>query len=897
MAKARANDIDERVGDIPEGVRSDRSGQDPSALVAEARRILEEEYDYDRAWELLKLSAVRGDGRWDAVEPLARFLVEEYAQFEPALRLLETDAWDGVPEARRLQAQAYYHLGRRDEAITLYEEVAPHIGDATMWLRIGTIRQEMESHDQAVAAFLKAEALDPSLARAGERRRKSEATVQARTGPVLAEAGGLLDAGNAAEAAVAFAVLDGLVWAPAEVGRLRRRIDDALKLGNLAALLDRASGLEEAGDHGAAMGAYREALVMDGACSLARERIDALERGAAAARAAALVAKGDGHLAAGHETRAVEVWYRGITEASRHGAPLPETAAPDGGDLFTLLRDFVAETERFVGDAQADALVALRTARSRIDAGALDAAARLHRAAQTLDGFSVYRDVGSAIAAVSRAQELRAARRLAEEAASLAEAGDRAGALERYRRAQAAGLDGLETTIEALDGHLRSAEGRAALLITARRLRDGGDQFGLLRHLRSQPTLMDEAPETRDWAAEARKALAARFPFPIEKPEAGILGAEGRFSSRDACISDLVPREARVFPSQTRNAAFLQQGKRLSMVDLDELRLAWTAELPNEAIPSGEGASFLISRLPDGEDLFACFDRTADTLALFTHFRGQLEMLNLLQPSRFLRESKEKLLVNFTLDGSERSLVVLETPQGRAGPTRVAGISLEDGSRLFENEHSYGLYHLARLPWREAAYRVNRVFDPRGFRRPGFFTWGVMDGRGRITDRFHVPPDNVEGAFLEGITFLQESPTSGRFYFFSRFIEPYTGQVVRSPPAFVAMEPDGSIYYSVMDGNALLRDKAEVQGSLYLVTTPAGERLLVPYKKRAHHFIGIFDAVDLQPLHRIELESSADGLSILVNRDRTAAWVYALFDGGELFSIRKLDAAAGKIIG
>ncbi len=898
MARARATDIDERIGDIPEDIRTEHGGKDLDDLVAEARRILEEEYDYDRAWELMKLAAVRGDGRWEAVEPLARYLVEEYAQFEPALRILETEAWDELPEARHLQAQAYYHLGRRDEAIALYEEVAPRIGDATMWLRIGTIRQEMESHDQAVAAFLKAEALDPALARAGERRRKSEAAVLERTGPVLTKAGGLLDAGEAAAAAEALAVLDGLRWIPPEVGRLRRRIDDAQKLGDLETLLSRASGLEEAGDKAAAMTTYREALAIDGSCELARERIDALERSAAATRAATLVAKGDRHLAEGRETRAVEIWYRGISEASRHGAPLPESAATAGGDLFTLLRGFIAETERFVGDTQADALVALRTARDKIGTGESDEAARLHRAAHTLDGFSVYRDVGEAIAAASRTQALAAAQRLADEAASLAEAGDRAGALERYRRAQTAGLGGLDATIETLEDRLRNEQGRAALLATTRRLRDAEDHFGLLRHLRAQPTLADEVPETRDWADAARAALGAKFPFPMEKPEAGLLGASSdRFSSRDGGISDLIPKDARVIPCKTRNAAFLQQGERLSMVDLDELRLAWSVPLPAEAIPSGEGASFLVSRLPDGEDLFACFDRGADSLALFTHFRGQLEMLNVLQPSRFLRESREKLLVNYTLDGPERSLVILETPQGRAGPTRVAGISLEDGRSLFENEHSYGLYHLARIPWRDGMYRVNRVFDPRGFRRPGFFTWGIMDGRGRVTERFHVPPDDVEGAFLEGITFLQESPTSGRFFFFSRFIEPYTGQVVRSPPAFVAMEPDGSTYYSVMDGNAVLREKGEVQGSLYLVTTSEGERLVIPYKIKAHLFIGIFDPTDLKPLHRIELESSVDGISIITNRDRTAAWVYALFNDGDSFSIRKLDTAAGKIIG
>ena len=896
MARARASDIDERIGDIQEDVRSDFGGKDPDELVTEARRILEEDYDYDRAWELLKLAAVRGDGRWDTVEPLARFLVEEYAQFEPALRLLETEAWDDVPEARRLQAQAYYHLGRGEEAIVLYEEVAPRIGDATMWLRIGTIRQELESHDLAVAAFLKAEALDPALARAGERRRTSEAAVLAQTGPVLAAADALLAAGKAVEAAEALSALDGLAWTPPEVGRLRRRIDGARRLGDLEALLDRASGLEDAGDPAAALAVYREALTVDDGCQLARERVDALERDAAATRAAALVAKGDARLTAGDAIRAVEVWYRGITEATSHGAPVPTSGTADGRALYTLLQDFVAETERFVGDAQSDAMVSLHGARARLDAGALDEATRLHRSARVLDGFSVYRDVGEAIAAATRSQALAGAQQLAAEAAAMAAAGDVSGALDRYRRAQAAGVAGLEETIEGLDAGLRETAGRAALLATARRLRDAEDHFGLLRHLRVNPTLADEVHETRTWGDEARAALGARFPFTLQKPEVGVLGSSDRFSSRDV-LSDLVPAEARVFPCHTRNAAFIQQGGHLSLVDLDELRLAWTAALPAAVTPAAEGATFMVSQLPDGADLFACFDRAADSLALFTHFRGQLEMLNQLQPSRFLRESKEKLLVNYTLDGPEGSLVVLETPQGRAGPTRVAGISLDDGRSLFENEHSYGLYHLARVPWRGGTYRVNRVFDPRGYRRPGFFTWGLMDARGRITERHHVAPDEVEGAFLEGITFFQESPTTGRFYFFSRFIEPYTGQVVRSPPAFVAMEADGTVYYAVMDGNALLREKAEVQGSLYLVATPEGERLLVPYKKKAHHFIGVFDPVDLKPLHRIELESAVDGLSIIVNRDRTAAWVYALLSGGDFFSIRKLDAANGAIIG
>ncbi len=695
MAKARANDIDERIGDISDDLRSDFGNKDPDDLVAEARRILEEEYDYDRAWELLKLSALNGDGRWDAVEPLARFLVEEYAQFEPALQLLETDAWDEVPEARRLQAQAYYHLGRHDEAITLYEEVAPRIGDATMWLRIGTIRQEMDSHDQAVAAFLKAEALDPALARAGERRRKSEAVVVEETTPVLADAGARLDDGDIAGAAAALAALDGLAWAPPEVGRLRRRIDGAQKVGDLEALLDRAAGLEDAGDPGAALAVYREALAVDESCQLARERIDALERDAAGARAAALVAKGDMRLAAGSPTKAVEVWYRGITEAARGGAPAPTSEAAAGRTLFTLLRDFVAETERFVGDAQADALVALRDAGQQIEAGNLAEAGRLHRGAHILDGFSTYGDVGGAISAASQSQALEGAKVLAAEAASLVAAGDGAGALERYRRAQAAGLEDLDATIDALEASLRDAEGRAAHRLTAQRLRDAEDHFGLLRHLKSQPTLAEEAPETRAWADEARAATASRFPFPIVKPEAGLLGAADRFSSRDT-LSELIPAEARVYPCKTRNAAFIQQGEHLSMVDLDELRLSWTATLPAEAMPAAEGANFMVSSLPDGEDLFACFDRTGDSLALFTHFRGQLEMLNLLEPSRFLRESRDKLLVNYTLDGPEQSLVVLETPQGRAGPTRVAGISLEDGRSLFENEHSFGLYHLAR---------------------------------------------------------------------------------------------------------------------------------------------------------------------------------------------------------
>ncbi len=896
MAKARANDIDERIGDIADDITADFGGRDPDDLVTEARRILEEDYDYDRAWEVLKLAALLGDGRWDAVAPLARFLVEEYAQFEPALRLLETDAWDEVPEARKLQAQVYYHLGRRDEALAIYEEVAPRLGDATMWLRIGTIRQEMESHDLAVAAFLTAEGLDPALARAGERRRRSEAAVKAATDPVAATATAHLEAGRMAEAATALAPLIDLAWTPPALGRLRRRIADARKLGALSDLMDRASGLEKAGDLAAAMTAYREALALDSSCQLASEKVDALENRAAADRAATLVAKGDAHLAAGWRTRAVETWYRGIAEAQSHGAAPPKRSVEGDETLYSLLLTFVAETERFVGDTQADALLALQGASDALTAGDIPEAERLHRTAHVLDGFSVHRDIGMALADAAQAQAREAGKRLTVEAAALAEAGDAAGALERYRQAQAAGLTGLDETIDHLEEGLRSAAGRASLLATARHLWDAEDHFGLLRHLRANPALADQAPDAREWGARSRAAIGERYTFLVEKPEGAMLGAANRFSSRDGCLSDLIPGETRVIPSSTRNAVFLQQGERLSMVDLDEFRLVWTATLPAEAATLAEGATFLVSRLNDGEDLFACFDRKGDSLAIFTHFRGQVEMINLLKPSRFLRESREKFLANYTLDGPERTLVVLETPQGRAGPTRIAGISLDDGRSTFENEHSYGLYHLARLPWLEGTFRVNRVFDPRSFRRPGYFTWGLLDARARLTERFHVPPDEIDGALIEGLTFLQQSPSTGRWYFFARFIEPYTGQVVRSPPAFVAMESDGSLYYSVMDGNALLRDKGEVIGSLHLVSTSSGERLLVPYKQKAHHFIGIFDASDLKPIHKVAMESAVDGISIFTNIQRTAAYVYSLYDGGKSFSIRRLDVAAGKLL-
>jgi len=47
--------------------------------------------------------------------------------------------------------------------------------------------------------------------------------------------------------------------------------------------------------------------------------------------------------------------------------------------------------------------------------------------------------------------------------------------------------------------------------------------------------------------------------------------------------------------------------------------------------------------------------RKGDSLALFTHFRGQVEMINLLKPSRFLREAREKLLVRVGPTGARWS--------------------------------------------------------------------------------------------------------------------------------------------------------------------------------------------------------------------------------------------------
>ncbi|MBM4370870.1 MAG: hypothetical protein FJ098_04405 [Deltaproteobacteria bacterium] len=889
MAKARCTDIEGRVGPIDDAIRREHGRQAPGELVIEARRILEEEYDYERAWDLLRLAAVRGEGRWDAVEPLARFVVEDYAQLEAALSLLDCAAWAEVPEARRLLAQALFHLERHGEALALYEEVAPLLGNATMYLRIGTIHQELDHHDRAVEAFRRALELDPGLAAAAERRGRSEEVVLARVRPMLEAAAAALDAGRHPEAAEALAGLSGFAWLPPEAQRLRRRLEEARRLGALEELLLRGAAQEDAGDREAARELFSEALSLDPSCALARERLAHLDRLDAGDRARSQAAEGDRLFAAGRPARAAEAWYRALAEAARHAAEPPAAAQDaEAAPLFALLASFANETGRFVGEAQAEALVALRAAAETLARGDPEEALRLHRGIRGLEGFSVHRDVGESATARVRERGRAAADRLAAEAFAAAEAGDLVLALERARQALAGGRDDLSGLVEGLEARQREEQARAALLGTARRLHEAGAHFELLRHLRASPDLADAAPETRAWGEAAREAIAQRFPFPLRKTEASLEPAL-HFSSADAGIPELSPGETWVLPSPTRDAAFLLQGDRLSMVDLRDYHLAWSAPLPPEARPRGEGVMFLASRLPDGEDLFACLDRGRDHLALFTHFRGRLEMMNLLPCSRFLRDSREKLLLNATLDGPERTLLVLETSQDRPGPTRITGISLDDGRILFENEHSFGLFHLARLPWRDGAFRVNRVFDPRGLRRPGFFTWALLDGRGRLTERFLVPPEQVEGAWLEGITSLQESPSSGRRFLFSRFIEPYTGQVVRHPPAFAVLEADGSVWYAVLDAAAILREKGDVLGSLHLAITGEGERLVVPFKRKARHVIGVFDPAELTPLRHVELDPGVEAAGVFSNRERTRLWVYFVSDGGRNFSIRGLE--------
>jgi hypothetical protein len=855
------------LGGIAPETEREGAGLEAERLVELADRALQD-YDYERAHNLLKLAVLRSEGNARFVCRLASFLVDESAGFDEAIRLLTSGACTVDLPGESLLARAYLLSGRKPEALTVYHSVNESGGIADSWLREGMLLAELGRPAEAVVALSRA-ADSAALSAEGARARKAcEEAVSEAVRPQLAVAEAHADRGEIAAALEVLEQVRNLAWLPPEYYRLKGRVDRAVAESRIVQLLDKGNAQAAAGELGAAEQTFRSALALDPACELAAQALTGVLQQAAKADIRTLVGKGNEALQGAHVEEAVQAYAAALarrnapTLTGEHEASvvLPGVSE-EGHPLASLVASFMRAIGKPPAAAQARAIESLFLAAGWLakgDVGMADVVVR--KAGGLLDQLPEGRSLAAAIGQAKTARELEQAAGWLQEGESArlegrlkeaAEAFERAGKAGSYPRAAEAQRLAREARRE-LERQQREAQ-------RARRfaeLLEKSEFFALLREIRQARDAGEIAADDAAAADAEKHALdGVAMSYPLEVvtfPKEGLAVSSVYRSSKED-LAGLSPETLRVLSaSPAGRELFVFSGDRLLLLDLGDLRPVLLATLPSKAGLSLR-AFALLDLFPGDRNGLVVLNLEAGLLLRFAQKRNWLELENELPLGRLLQQSRTAQTRWFTLNGREEQLLVCQSAPGAASSSRLYALSLTDGKLQASADFNQALIGLRRVPGMEGTYLANRFPEPAAMKRPGYYSFVFLDSRLRVVERGHVPPDELEGAIVESTQWVRIGPLSGRRYFLFRCFDASSGQLLPRPLAFVAANPDGALAFAAADSSTLVRHAGDLDPLGEVVVREGRELLAMGSRGKAEHSIFLISAADFRVVEKVKL--------------------------------------------
>jgi tetratricopeptide (TPR) repeat protein len=804
------------LGEIGSDVRELVDGEDYEAALTKAA-VAHEEYDYELARSLYRLAVLYSRGAAEVVCRLATFLVDDYAILDEAIRVLESGACEDSLEGRRLLAKAYGLAGDASGALTALRAINDEgHGDSETWARQGGLLLEAGDMRLAQEALQEALSLDARNGEATSLLARCRELMANSIAPLLDDAKGALEEGHIERA-------DGLLkeaadspYLPSRYHRLRAETDKRLGETKLEGLLDEASGCEAAGDEDAALSGYRQALALEPSCEIAAEKVGELEARLARNAGLTWLGRGDTALGAGNFDDAVHGYYMAVTRD--HGLA---ASGGDGEVLFELVREFREDVGKVPDRAQAAALSALYRAHHELQRENLPGSQlEVRRAGGLAESLPTGRSIGNRLKNLREAEGHERAKEWLAEAEGMEKAGNVDKAIALYERV--ARVKGLA---EAAECAQRARELRASLSTGRQRgnalasldLLVAEQQFFLaLRDLEKSRTLLAGEPRLAELEEAATQGTRDKFPMDVQVLAPSM---DGKSSFQTELGVEFLPTTSRLMQAAPGSSEyFLVSGRKLQVLDSAELRCKLTVELPPQADLTDKKGFFLSDIVPGERAGLVTVNFDDDLLLYFQYRRSQFELVNVLPLKRFLQQSRRKVTRWYTLNGPEEQLVVCQSPHGGGGETRIYGLSLLDGRLEYDDEFGYALSNLRRIPGGEARYVIHRMPEPMLMKRPGYFSLMFMDGRLRVQGRLNIGPEDLEGTFIESTRWFRIGPQSGTRFFFFRYFDSYTGQLVSHPLAFVAMKASGDLAYAATDSSILVRNEGDLEaiGEIFL---------------------------------------------------------------------------------
>lgn len=814
----------------------------PQELLEKGQAALDE-YDYELAHNLFKLAVLKSEGDEEAVCRLAMFLVDDYAAFDEAIAILSSPSCSVNEQGLRLLARSHFLAGHKKEALEAYEEVnAAGWGDALSWKHQGMLLLDLGRPAEAVAALGKALEKDPTDTEAERLKGEAETAAASQLAPLLRQVEACLDGGRLEEAERILGQMAKGKWLPPEFYRLRSRTELAMKEVAAQRLVEEARLKEREGDLSAALDLYRKAQDLGETGELVAERIRDLDARLMKDAAASLVERGCAQLSSGDRTGAIQSFYMGI--ARDPNLPEPEG---EGGQLFRLVREFHGQVGRMPSSTQVQWLDSLFAASLKMERGELEGAELdLRRAGSLAEQLPSGVALLQALADRRKAEAVKHAQAWLEEGRNLEEKGLAEEAARLYERA--AQVEGFQAAQEAADRarSLRERERAQRELGTFISFLEGlmanSEYFRVIREIEKSRQRIGESPEITAIESHARASAEKKYPMkvtPIAGREFGA-GAQEYNSGVDG-VRGFSPDTVRVIGGVRCGAEFLLlSGRQLALLNTQELQLRMTAELPPQADLTGK-AGFVLAELSPGDfNSIVVVNFDDDLLLHFTQKRSQLLLRNAMPVERMLQQSRQKVMRWFVLNGREDQLVVCQSAPGSSSTAHVYSLALSDGRMEHTETHGVPLCHLRTIPSESGMFLVHRHPEPLLMQRPNYFSFALLDSRMRIVNRYHIAPDDLEGAFIESTRWVRFSQ-SGRMYFFFRYFDSFTGQIINRPLAFVAMEKDGSLVYALADSSQLVKGQADLDPIGELIEKDGGETLVMLGRKEDIQYLFIVD--------------------------------------------------------
>ena len=861
--KVSDEELLDALGGLEEALKEEVRGADVDDVLARADGALAD-YDYERAFVLFKGAVWLSSGDSDAVCRLATFLVDDFAYFDEAVRLLSSPACGFAGEGDRLLARAYFLSGRREEALDVYRRVNKSGGDLLSWKRQGALLKDMGRWPDAVAALDRALSFDGADAEARVLKAECEKKAEGELSDTLDRLEAALEVADGRESAARLLdEISGQPWYPQRYYQLKSRLEQA-QLGEQAAgFAAKGRAAEEEGQLDHALAAYRRAGELDPENVDLSSKIADLSKLVEQGEVERWVKMGNSAYADNNCERAILYYMRALDRD-----PGAAGAEGEASVLFEMAGQLLADLGKMPSTSQVQALESLYAAHRELSGDNLEGARmQAARAGSLVDQLPHGERIRDELERRRREVRLGKAEKWMTRAQEAEQAGESQEAARLYERV--ANVEGYAQAAEAAaraevlkEGLFRQQETAS----TQRRLESLIGQeayFDARRELEKRV----EAGASVEGADELRRTISegieTRYPLEVTRLEDTAPLERSDWDSADEEIGEFLPENTfAVSSGPTSHNLFLLAEDRLLVLDTGELRPRCVATVPPEArLERGKG--FVLHALAPGDrDALVFINSDKRRLLYLAHQRSRLELLNVVDLDRIVMETRQKVTRWFSLCGPDEQLLVCQSAPGAQSKASMYAVSLTDGRLLYDEDFGYAMSYVRPLAGTSNQFVVHRYPQPSQMRRPGYFTFAFLDNRLRFVKRFTIKPDEMDGTLVESTRFVRVSPHDGNMYFLFRYFDMYTGQLVSRPLAFVAMDKKGKLLYAASDSSTLVREKGDLEPVGELLRHGDKDILALLTRKKDVHFVTLVDTTTFKVLETIEVDPNQSVVAI-----------------------------------